>query len=131
MTAIDNLSSQQFYHGTKADLKPGDLIESCNPSSPYVYLTSNLDAAIWEAELAVGEGHGRVYLVESIGSIENAPEQTDQKAPKHLLMSYRSHEPLRVMGEVIDWQGHSPEALKTMKENLERLKQLGIEAIEN
>jgi hypothetical protein len=237
--ATNNLSLQQFYYGTKADLKPGDLIESCNPPNvgeqermtTYVYLTPNLDAAIWGAELAVGEGQGRVYIVEPIGSVEAAPELADQKFPKHLSMSYCSHEPLRVIGEVtewtlyhgtradlkpgdliepgynsnygqrkqatyvylaatldaaiwgaelalgegrgriylveptgsfeddpnvtnqkfsgnptksyrsrdplrvtgevIDWQGHSPEALKTMQDNLERLKQLGVEAIED
>lgn len=229
--ATNDLSSQQFYHGTKADLKPGDLIESCNPLATDVYLTPNLDAAIWGAELAVGEGHGRIYIVEPIGLIEAAPELTDPKFPKHLSMSYRSREPLRVtgevtewtlyhgtradlkpgdliepgyhsnygqrnkstyvylaatldaaiwgaelslgegrdriyivepiglieddpnvtnqrflgnptksyrsreplrvMGEVKDWQGHSPEALKTMKDSLEQLKQLGVEAIKD
>ncbi|MBD1919344.1 NAD(+)--rifampin ADP-ribosyltransferase [Phormidium sp. FACHB-77] len=111
MTAIDDLSSQQFYHGTKANLKPGDLIESCDPPNidnqegmaTHVYLTPNLDTAIWGAELAVGEGHGRVYIVEPIGPIEVAPELTDQKSPKHLSMSYCSHEPLRVTGEVTEW----------------------------
>lgn len=110
MAAIDDLSLRQFYHGTKADLKPGDLIESGNPPAvserertTYVYFTPNLDAAIWGAELAIGEGHGRVYIVEPIGSIEAVPELTNQKAPKHLSMSYRSREPLRVMGEVMAW----------------------------
>ncbi len=101
--ATNDLSSQQFYHGTKASLKPGDTIESCNFPTTYVYLTPNLDAAIWEAELAVGEGLGRVYIVEPLGQIEDAPELTDRKAPKHLSMSYRSREPLRVTGEVTEW----------------------------
>ncbi|MBN8564814.1 MAG: NAD(+)--rifampin ADP-ribosyltransferase [Leptolyngbya sp. UWPOB_LEPTO1] len=113
MAAINNLSSQQFYHGTKADLRAGDLIESCNPSSPYVYLTPNLDAAIWGAELALGEGRARIYIVEPTGLIEDDLNVTNQKFPRNPTKSYRSREPLRVMGEVIDWQGHSPEALNT------------------
>jgi hypothetical protein len=127
----NNLSSQQFYYGIKADLKPGDLIESCNPPATYVYFTPNLDAAIWGAALAVGEGHDRVYIVEPTGPIEDDPNVTDKKFPGNPTKSYRSREPLRVTGEVMDWQGHSPEALKTMKDNLERLKQLGVEAIED
>ncbi len=103
--------SQRFYHGTRADLKPGDLIEPGNPPdvgerdrmTTYVYLTPNLDAAIWEAELAVGEGPGKVYIVEPIGQIEDASELTNQKSPGHPTMSWRSREPLRVTGEVTEW----------------------------
>jgi hypothetical protein len=136
--ATNDLSSQQFYHGTKADLKPRDLIEPGYHSNygqqkkaTYVYLAATLDAAIWGAELAVGEGHDRIYIVEPIGSIEDDPNVTDKKFPGNPTKSYRSREPLRITGEVIDWQGHSPEALKTMKDNLERLKQLGVEVIED
>ena len=139
MAAIDDRSSQRFYHGTRADLKPGDLIELGHPPNfgkrdritTYVYLTPNLDAAIWGAELAVGEGPSRVYIVEPTGQIEDDPELTDQKSPGNPTMSCRSREPLRVTGECTDWQGHSPEALKAMKDNLERLKQLGVEAIDD
>ncbi|KKT72595.1 MAG: hypothetical protein UW70_C0106G0007 [Candidatus Peregrinibacteria bacterium GW2011_GWA2_44_7] len=66
----DNPRTKQFYYGTRADLKPGDLIEP--NMTTYVYLTPNLDAAIWEAELAEGEGPGRVYTVEPIGQMEDA-----------------------------------------------------------
>ena len=69
----------------------------------YVYLTPNLDAAIWEAEITVGEGPGKVYIVEPIGQIEDASELTDQKSPPHPSMSWRSREPLRVIGEVTEW----------------------------
>ena len=69
----------------------------------YVYLTPNLDEAIWEAELAVGEGPGRVYIVEPIGQIGNASDLTDRKSPGHPSMSCCSREPLRVMGEVTEW----------------------------
>lgn len=134
----NDLSSQPFYHGTKANLKQGDLIEAGFHSNygkrkkaAYVYLTATLDAAIWGAELALGEGLGRIYIVEPTGPFEDDPNLTDKKFPGNPTKSYRTKHPLRVLGEVIDWQGHSPEQLKTMKEHLERLKEQGIEAIED
>jgi len=133
-----DLNSPQFYHGTKANLKQGDLIEPGFNSNygkrklaAYVYLTATLDAAVWGAELALGEGPGRIYFVEPTGPIEDDPNLTDKKFPGNPTKSYRSRSPLRVLGEVTDWQGHSPEQLKVMKEHLEQLKQLGIEAIED
>lgn len=138
MTAIDDLSSQQFYHGTKADLRPGDLIEPGYGSNygkrkkaAYVYLTATLDAATWGAELALGEGPGRIYVVEPTGPIEDDPNLTDKKFPGNPTKSYRSRDSLRVTGEVTDWQGHSPEELNAMKDHLERLRRLGVEAIED
>lgn len=137
MAAIDDLSLQRFYHGTKADLKPGDLIEPGHNSNygkkkkaNFVYLTATLDAATWGAELAIGEGTGRIYIVEPTGPIEDDPNLTDKKFPGNPTKSYRSREPLRVTGEVTDWKGHSYDELKAMKDGLERLRQLGIEAIE-
>ena len=127
----------RFYHGTKAELKPGDLIEpgfSSNfgkrKQATYVYVTGTLDAATWGAELALGEGRGRIYRVEPTGPIEDDPNLTDKKFLGNPTKSYRSREPLRVSGELTDWQGHSPETLKAMKDNLERLKRLGVEAID-
>ena len=138
MTATDDMIPQQFYHGTRADLKPGDLIVPGYHSNygkrnkaVYVYLTATLDAATWGAELALGEGPGRIYMVEPTGPIMDDPNLTDKKYPGNPTKSYRSREPLRVTGEVTDWQGHSPEALKAMKDNIERLRQLGVEAIED
>jgi len=134
----DDLNSQRFYHGTKADLNPGDLIEpgfnsnyGTRKQASYVYLTATLDAATWGAELAWGEEPGRIYTVEPTGPMEDDPNLTDKKYPGNPTKSYRSRNPLRVTGEVTDWQGHSPEQLNAMKEHLERLKQLGIEAIED
>ena len=135
MTATEDPSSPQFYHGTKADLKPGDLIEPGRPPNfgkrdritTYVYLTATLDAATWGAELAHGEGPGRIYTVEPTGPIEDDPNLTDKKYPGNPTKSYRSREPLRVTGEVTDWQGHSPEALQAMKDGLERLERHGVE----
>jgi hypothetical protein len=136
MAAIDDLDSQRFYHGTKADLTRGDLIESgynsnygTRKKAAYVYLTATLDAATWGAELAVGEGPARIYMVEPTGPIEDDPNLTDKKYPGNPTKSYRARDPLRVTGEVIDWQGHSNEELKAMKDNLERLRRLGVEAI--
>jgi Rifampin ADP-ribosyl transferase len=138
VTATDDLSSQRFYHGTRADLKPGDLIEPGFTSNygkrkkaTYVYLTGTLDAATWGAELAAGEGRGRIYVVEPTGPIEDDPNLTDRKFPGNPTRSYRTREPLRVTGEVTDWRGHSPETLKAMKDNLDRLEQQGVEAIDD
>ncbi len=135
---IQSPFTQTFFHGTKADLKIGDFIEvgfnsnyGQKKKAKYIYLTATLDAAIWGAELALGEGPGRIYIVEPTGPIEDDPNLTDKKYPGNPTKSYRSRNPLRVTGEVTDWQGHSPEQLKAMKEHLERLKQLGIEAIED
>jgi rifampin ADP-ribosylating transferase len=137
MTAANDMSSERFYHGTKAELKPGDKIEPGYSSNfgkrkkaAYVYLTATLDAATWGAELAVGEGPGRIYIVEPTGPIEDDPNLTDKRFPGNPTKSYRTRDPLRVTGEVIDWQGHSPEELTAMKDGLERLKRLGVEAIE-
>jgi len=131
-------TSQPFYHGTKANLKPGDLIEPGYRSNfgkgkkaSYVYLTATLDAATWGAELALGEGAGRIYIVEPTGPIEDDPNLTDKKFPGNPTKSYRSRDPLRVTGEVTPWQGHAPEQLKAMTDRLEELKRLGIEAIED
>ena len=129
-------NSARFYHGTQTNLKQGDLIGPGFNSNfgkgnkaKYVYLTATLDAAIWGAELALGEGVGRIYIVEPTGPFEDDPNLTDKKFPGNITKSYRSLHPLRVIGVVTDWKGHPPEQLKAMKDNIERLKQLGIEAI--
>lgn len=125
----------RLYHGTRADLKPGDLIKPGHVpnfgdrarTTTYVYLTRTMDAAIWGAELAGGQGPGRVYTVEPTGPIEEDPNLTDKKFRGNPTKSYRSREPLRVIGEIADWKGHSPEALTAMEEGLERLERLGVE----
>ncbi|HEY6914225.1 MAG TPA: NAD(+)--rifampin ADP-ribosyltransferase [Paludibacter sp.] len=133
-----NISAERFYHGTKANLKPGDLIEpgfnsnyGKRKKASYVYLTATLDAATWGAELATGEGPGRIYIVEPTGPIEDDPNLTDKKYPGNPTKSYRTRNSLRVTGEITDWQGHPAEQLNAMKEHLEHLKKLGIEAIED
>ena len=134
----DDTNSQQFYHGTKVDLKPGDLIVpgykpnfGMREQAAYVYLTATLNAATWGAELALGEGPGRIYLVEPTGPFEDDPNLTDRKYPGNPTKSYRTRDPLRVTGEITDWKGHSAEELKAMKDHLEQLSQQGVEAIED
>ena len=129
---------RSFFHGNKVGMKQGDLIKAGHNSNygkrakaAYIYMSGTLNAAIWGAELAVGEGAGRIYVVEATGPVEDDPNLTDKKYPGNPTLSYRSKEPLRVIGEVIEWQGHSAEDLKNMKDHLERLKQLGVEAIED
>lgn len=136
--STNDLSSEKFYHGTKANLKQGDLIAPGYHSNygqrnkaKYVYLTATMDAAVWGAELAVGEGKGRIYIVEPTGPIEDDPNLTDKKFPGNPTRSYRTMSALRVIDEVTDWQGHPEEQLKAMKDHLERLKEMGIEAIED
>jgi len=127
-----------FYHGTEADLQIGDSIEAGKPSNygarkmaKYVYFTETLDAATWGAELAVGEGRGRIYFVEPLGDFEDDPNLTDKKFPGNPTKSYRSAFPLIVVDELNDWVGHPDAQIQTMLEHLERLKEQGIEAIED
>ena len=134
----NDLRSELYYHGTKAKLKAGDLIKpgfnsnyGKRKEASYVYLSATLDAAIWGAELALGEETGTIYTVEPTGTIEDDPNLTDKKFPGNPTKSYRTKSPLRITGEITDWQGHSEELLQAMKDNIERAKQLGIEAIED
>lgn len=124
--------SQTYYHGTKADLiEPGYASNyGQRKRAAFIYLTATLDAAVWGAELALGAGRGRIYVVEPIGAIEDDPNLTDKKFPGNPTKSYRSREPFRVIGEVTDWQGHPADQLKAMRDHLEDLKKRGIEAIE-
>jgi hypothetical protein len=132
------LDNGPFYHGTKADLKTGDLIEvgfisnyGTQRKAKYIYLSATLEAATWGAELAFGEGKERIYIVEPTGSIEDDPNLTDKKFPGNPTKSYRSQHPFKVIGELEEWQGHSPEQLKMMRDHLQKLKEQGIEAIED
>jgi rifampin ADP-ribosylating transferase len=137
MTATDAAAPPQFYHGTRADLKPGDLIAAgyssnygARKEASWVYLTGTLDAAIWGAELAAGEGRERIYIVEPTGEIVDDPNLTDKKFPGNPTLSYRSRDPLRVTGEVTEWPGHAPERLQEMKDHIARLTAQGVEAID-
>jgi len=125
--------AQTYFHGTKADLKVGDQIGvgyqsnyGQRKNAKYIFLTSTLDAAIWGAELAFGNGRERIYLVEPTGKIEDDPDLTDKKFPGNPTQSFRSTEPLKVVGEVTVWQGHPADQVRTMKDHLEKLKEQGI-----
>lgn len=130
--------SQTFFHGTKADLTIGDFIKVGFDSNfaqeaklNHIYLTATLDAAIWGAELALGEGRERIYLVEPTGELEDDPNLTDKKFPGNPTRSYRSQQPFKVVGEVTVWRGHTPEQIKSMKDGLAKLKAQGLDVIEN
>ena len=130
--------SQTFYHGTKIHRNVGALIQAgfnsnygSQKKASFVYLTATLDAATWGAELALGDGPGRIYIVEPTGPIEDDPNLTDKKFPGNPTKSYRTRDALRVVGEVTNWKGHEPEQLKAMKDHLDDLKSQGIEAIDD
>jgi len=123
--AVD--ATSPFYHGTRADLKVGDLLAPGFNSNyreqklSWIYFSGTLDAAIWGCELAQGEGRERIYIVEPTGEFFDDPNLTDKKFPGNPTKSYRSRHPLRIVGEVAEWEGHSPERLKEMKDFLARL----------
>ena len=130
--------SGALFHGTKADLAVGDLIRpgyrsnfASERTSNHVYVTATLDAAAWGAELAAGEGRGRIYIVEPTGEIEDDPNVTDNRFPGNPTHSYRTREPVRVVGELIDWVGHSAEQLQQMRENLAALERRGESIIDD
>jgi Rifampin ADP-ribosyl transferase len=130
------LEAGPYYHGSKSELMPGDLLQPGYRSNfgerrkaNYVYLTATLDAATWGAELAIGEGPGRIYQVEPTGPIEDDPNLTDKKFPGNPTRSYRTQHPVRVVGEISGWEPHPPEVLQGMRKRLEELKKLGVEAI--
>ena len=138
-TRADLSPGDRFYHGTCADLKAGDLIKpgyrpnfgKLDKVTTYVYFSATLDAGVWGAELASGEGPGRIYIVEPTGPFTDDPNLTDKKFPGNRTKSYRSREPLRVVGECSDWQGHPPEVLQAMKDHVARLNQLGVEPLDD
>ena len=137
MSSTDSRFRQQFFHGTRADLQHGDLISAGFNSNygegkvlSWVYCTGTLDAAIWGAELAVGNSPERIYVVEPTGPLVDDPNLTDQKFPGNPTLSYRSRDPLRVVGEVTKWQGHSIDQLRQMREGLGRLKAGGAKIID-
>jgi rifampin ADP-ribosylating transferase len=114
-----------FFHGTKADLQPGDLLTAGFRSNyrpeivmNHIYFTALRDGAGLAAELAAGDGEPRVYLVEPTGPFEDDPNVTDKKFPGNPTRSYRSTEPLRVVAEVHDWPRLSPEALQAWRDRL-------------
>jgi rifampin ADP-ribosylating transferase len=127
-----------YLHGTKAELAVGDLLVAGRESNfevgrvmNYVYFSATLDAAVWGAELASGEGPGRIYIVEPTGEFEDDPNVTDKKFPGNPTRSFRSREPLRVVGELFDWVAHSPEKLEAMRAALDALQRNEAAQIED
>jgi rifampin ADP-ribosylating transferase len=127
-----------YLHGTKADLAVGDMLVPGRLSNfeegrlmNFVYFTATLDAATWGAELAAGEGRGRIYVVEPTGEFEDDPNVTDKRFPGNPTQSFRSREPLRVVGELVAWVGHSPQKQQAMRAGLDALKRQGEAKIDD
>lgn len=125
-------ASGALLHGTKADLVVGDLLVPGRLSNyepgrvmNHVYVTETLDAAAWGAELAVGDGPGRIYLVEPTGAIEDDPNLTDKKFAGNPTRSYRTREPVRIVGELEGWTGHNSEQVQAMRDRLAELTRAG------
>ncbi len=131
-----------FYHGTKAVLRVGDELIPGHGSnyqqgrvSNNVYFSTLVETAAWGAELAAAlaglEDRGRIYEVEPLGPFEDDPNVTDKRFPGNPTRSYRTRHPLRVVGELTDWQDHEPDALKAMLASLARLREQGLDVIED
>jgi hypothetical protein len=130
---LGEILTWKHYHGTRADLQPGELITPGHAANfgptprtaNFVYFTRTLEAAVWGAELAQGDGRGRIYEVEPTGPVEEDPNLTNVRFRGNPTKSFRSRAPLRVVGEVLGWEGHSPELIAQMKQGLARLSESG------
>ena len=118
-----------FFHGTRADLRVGDLLTAGFRSNyrpdvvmNHIYFTALCDGAGLAAELAAGEGAPRVYVGEPTGAFEDDPNVTDKKFPGNPTRSYRSTEPLRIVDEVTDWKRRSPAELLAWRERLAAIR---------
>ena len=117
-----------FFHGTKAELKIGELLKPKHLSnyqdraSNYIYFTATLDAAKWGAELARSHSKERIYVVEPLGDFENDPNVTDKKFPGNPTRSYRTAAPLKIVGEVMDWTKQTSGEIKQWHDKLEKNK---------
>lgn len=127
-----------FYHGTKAGLGVGDLLVPGYGSnfenhriSNNIYFSATLDAAVWGAELARGDGTGRIYIVEPTGPFEDDPNLTNKRFPGNLTKSYRTREPLRIVAEVEAWEGHPQAVLQAMRDGLAKRERQGLATIED
>lgn len=127
-----------FFHGTRADLQPGELLTpgwrsnyGSRRQAKHIYLTASREGAPLAAELARGEGPGRVYRVEPLGIIEDDPNVTDKRFPGNPTRSYRTTEPLRVLEEVTGWEQPPPAMIQHLRERMAELAELGIEAMDD
>ena len=128
--------AQTYFHGTRSALKIGELLRpgyssnyGAGKRAKFVFLTATLDAAIWGAELAAGDRPERIYLVEPTGEVEDDPDLTDKKFAGNPTRSYRSVAPLRIVGEVTVWQGHSAEQVRAKREFLMKLEAAGVRSL--
>jgi rifampin ADP-ribosylating transferase len=131
-----------FYHGTKYVLEVGDQLVPGHGSNYHegrtsnnIYFSSILETAVWGAELATalaasGE-RGHVYVVEPTGPFEDDPNVTNKKFPGNITKSYRTRHPMRIVGELQSWEGHAPEVLNAMLDNIARLREQGLDVIED
>jgi hypothetical protein len=131
-----------FFHGTKTALDVGvELVPGYGSNfqegrvSNNIYFTALVDTAAWGAELATAlagsDERGHIYVVEPLGPFEDDPNVTDKKFPGNVTQSYRTRDPLRIVAEVDDWEGHAPEVLKGMLDSLARLREQGLDVIED
>lgn len=130
-----------FFHGTKVAFDAGDELVAGRGSnyhdgriSNHVYFSALLEPAVWGAELAValtGDGTGHVYVVEPTGPFEDDPNVTNKRFPGNVTQSYRTRHPMRIVSEVETWSGHPPDVLQGMLDNLARLREQGLDAIED
>ncbi len=126
-----------FFHGTKAELKVGDLLEPLHLSnyqdkkSNYIYFTATLDAAKWGAELARSKSKERIYIVEPLDDFENDPNLTDKRFPGNPTRSYSSKSPLKIIAELRSWErhSHSDEEINHMLTSLKELSEQGKNVI--
>lgn len=127
----DVLDNGPFFHGTKAELKIGDLLEPQHLSnyqdkkSNYIYFTATLEAAKWGAELATSKSKERIYIVEPLGEFENDPNVTNKKFPGNPTRSYRSKSPLKIIAELGSWERHSDEQINHMIASINKLREEG------
>ena len=124
------LDNGPFYHGTKADLQIGDLLTAGFGSNyhpeiimNHIYFTALQNGAGLAAELAQGDGNGRIYIVEPTGKFENDPNLTDKKFPGNPTRSYRSKDPVKIVGEVTDWIKLTAEELQNWKDRIAKLRE--------
>lgn len=134
--------SGPFFHGTKVSMNVGELLSPGHPCNfeedralKHIYFASRMEAAIWGAELASSlsgaDGRGYIYVVEPLGPFEDDPNVTNKRFPGNPTRSYRTQEPLKIVGMVDDWDGHSPEELQAMLDSLANLRSQGLAVIED
>ena len=129
-----------FYHGTKSDLAIGtELVPGYGSNfqqgrvSNNIYFSAIVETAAWGAELATAlaglDERGHIYVVEPLGPFEDDPNVTDKRFPGNPTQSYRTPDGLRIVAELQDWEGHSPEVLRTMLDHLAQLREQGLDVI--